>query len=151
MRIYMASIYHGGRTSGVATSIHLRVSSNYLYPWILESFHYADAPMMASIRRNKQTVFMDSGAFSMFQSKVKVDLKKYASFLQRHQDIIHVASNLDMIGAGYEQETYDRQKYLESVLGRGCVNPVHHVRDHDDWLKRYLDEGYDYIFLGGMV
>jgi hypothetical protein len=29
--------------------------------------------------------------------------------------------------------------------------PVHHARDSDDWLARYLDEGYEYIFLGGMV
>jgi hypothetical protein len=32
-----------------------------------------------------------------------------------------------------------------------AVSPVHHVRDDDKWLKRYMDDGYDYIFLGGMV
>ena len=29
--------------------------------------------------------------------------------------------------------------------------PVHHVRDKDYWLQRYLDEGYQHICLGGMV
>ena len=31
------------------------------------------------------------------------------------------------------------------------VLPVHHVRDNNNWLQRYIEEGYDYICLGGMV
>lgn len=153
MRIYMAGVYHGGRASSGMTSIHLRVSRDYEYPWVLESFHYADASLVAAIRRNKQTIFLDSGAFSMFTQGVKVDLKKYAQFILSNQDIIHIASNLDVIGAGHEQESYDRQKLLEQYLGnkKDGIKPVHHVRDDDYWLEKYIDEGYDYIFLGGMV
>lgn len=153
MRIYMAGVYHGGRTSQQSSSIHLRVSKNYEYPWVLESFFYADIPLVQAIRRNKQTIFLDSGAFTMHMQKKKVNLKDYAYFILENQDIIHIASNLDAIGEGNEQESYDRQKQLEDYLGslKDQVKPVHHVRDHDDWLKRYLDEGCDYIFIGGMV
>jgi hypothetical protein len=153
MRIYMAGVYHGGRASQGTSSIHLRVSKKYEYPWILESFHYADPSMLRAIRENKQTIFLDSGAFTMFMQGVKVDLKQYARFIFGNQDIIHIASNLDAIGEGHEQESYDRQKLLEQYLGdkKDQVKPVHHVRDRDDWLQRYLDEGCDYIFIGGMV
>jgi hypothetical protein len=154
MRIYMAGVYTGlGRVNSGSTTIHLQVSKKYVYPWVLESFHYADEAVMNSIRSYKQTIFLDSGAFSMFTQGVKVDLKQYANFIKRHRDAIHIASNLDVIGAGHERESYDRQKQLEEYLGdlKPIMCPVHHVRDHDDWLKRYMDEGYEYIFLGGMV
>ena len=93
---------------------------------------------------------MDSGAFSAFTLGAKLDLNKYARYLRQNADIVHVASNVDVIGRDKEQETYDNQKLLENLLGPNIVMPVHHVRDHDDWLKRYIDEGYDYIFIGGM-
>jgi len=85
----------------------------------------------------------------MHTQGVKVDLTAYAAFIQQHQDIIHIASNLDHIGAGGEEKSYSNQKELER-LGV-LVQPVFHARDKDIWLKRYLQEGYDYIFLGGMV
>lgn len=153
MRIYAAGIYHGGRASSGMNSIHLRVSRNYEYPWVLESFHYADASLVKAIRANQQTIFLDSGAFTMHMQGIKIDLKRYARFILGHQDIIHVCSNLDVIGEGHEQETYDRQKQLEEYLGdlKDQVKPVYHVRDEEHWLQRYLDEGYDYIFIGGMV
>lgn len=154
MRIYMAGVYTGlGRVNVGSTTLHLRVSKKYVYPWVLESFHYANDAVVRSIREYKQTIFLDSGAFSMFTQGVQVDLKQYANFIRRNRDAIHIASNLDVIGEGHERESYDRQKQLEKYLGelKPIMCPVHHVRDHDDWLQRYLDEGYEYIFLGGMV
>nr|MCU0734823.1 hypothetical protein [Methylotetracoccus sp.] len=31
------------------------------------------------------------------------------------------------------------------------LKPVWHVREPEHWLERYLEEGHDYIFIGGMV
>ena len=39
----------------------------------------------------------------MFTRGVEVDLEAYAKFIIEHSDIIHIASNLDAIGAGNEQ------------------------------------------------
>lgn len=152
MRIYMAGFF-AGRGVATTSSIHFRVSQMVNYPWLLESFHYVNPAMIKEIRRLQKKVFLDSGAFSMFTQGVQVDLKAYARFIYEHQDMIDVASNLDAIGAGNEQLSYERQKQLESWLKpKGLIiNPVHHARDKDPWLQKYLDEGYDYIFLGGMV
>lgn len=152
MRIYLASRYTGARAKGVSSQTsHSFISGLIDYPYILESFHYLHSKnqLMNLMRENGDTMFLDSGAFSMFTQNVSVNLSSYAKFIEQHQDIIHVASNLDAIGAGNEQLSYDRQKELEK-LGAD-IKPVHHVRDKDSWLQRYLDEGYDYIFLGGMV
>jgi hypothetical protein len=153
MRVYAASFYQTVRTGNNA-SPHMRITAaNHIYPWILESFHYLDkdAGMEVGIRYHKNNVFVDSGAFSAFTLGATIDLKKYVTFLKNKKDIYHIASNIDVIGEHAEQATYDNQKKLEQMLGRGIICPVHHVRDEDYWLQRYLDEGYDYIFLGGMV
>lgn len=145
-RIYAAGFYSA---SGVKTING--VASNLARPdHILESYFYIGKNHEAdAIRKDKRTIFLDSGAFSMFTQGVEVDLDKYAQFIKDNSDIIHVASNLDVIGRDQEQGSYDNQKYLEK-LGVS-IGPVHHARDRDDWLKRYLDEKYPYIFLGGMV
>lgn len=151
MKIYMAAFYQS-RLAGAETSrsIHMQIIRQARhYPYFLESYHYMNDKIIRTIRENNGKVFLDSGAFSMFTQGVKVDLKKYAKFVQNKAEVIEIASNLDVIGAGHEKESYDRQKQLERWGAK--VQPVHHVRDADEWLQRYLDEGYDYIFLGGMV
>lgn len=153
MRIYMAAFYQSrGGNKGMATSTpNLRVRlENAEDNWFLESYHYMkDSPTEQALRDTKSTVFLDSGAFTMFTQGTEIDLKAYGKYVKNNQDIIHKASNLDAIGAGKEQLTYNNQKELESY---GIdIGPVHHARDDDRWLKRYIDEGYDYIFLGGMV
>jgi hypothetical protein len=117
--------------------------------WILESYHYANIRLEKAMREGKYTMFLDSGAFSAFTQGASIDLNRYAAYIKKNQDIIHQAASLDIIGSGSEQGTYNNQKKLESL---GCqVLPTHHARDHDDWLKRYLGEGYTHLCLGGMV
>jgi hypothetical protein len=122
---------------------------------VLESFHYASDRMMRRIRTNRQKIFLDSGAFSMFTRNADVDLRAYADFIRRNNDIITAAANLDVIGPGNEELSYARLKVLERMLAPDglshLIQPVHHVRDRDRWLRTYLDDGYDRILLGGMV
>jgi hypothetical protein len=136
-------------------SIHLRVAERIRYPHVLESFFYADDRMVRAIRRNKQRIFLDSGAYSAFTQGLRINAREYADFIRRNHDIIEFAANLDAIGHGNEELSYDRQKMLGQLLYHDdlshLLKPVHHVRDHDDWLKRYLDDGHDFICLGGMV
>jgi hypothetical protein len=139
----------GGSAAGISGISHARVLFPVRYPYVLESYHYMNDKIVDAARTDSIKFFLDSGAFSMFTQGVEVNLKGYAEFIHEHQDIIHAASNLDAIGQGQEQLSYDRQKQLEAM--GAMVKPVHHVRDSDSWLQRYLGEGYDYIFLGGMV
>lgn len=145
MKVYMAGFYsaHGAGTPNAMIS---GISDP---KFVLESYHYMDNRKAEAIRKLKKTIFLDSGAFSMFTQGVEVDLKAYAKYIEENADIIHVASNLDVIGRGNEQGSWDNQKELEGYGAVIC--PVHHARDADYWLEKYLAEGYDYIFLGGMV
>ncbi len=118
---------------------------------VLESFHYIGKTDRYTdiIRKDGKKIFLDSGAFSMFTQGIDVDLRDYADFIKRNSDIIAVASNLDHIGNGTEKQTWKNQKILEDM--GADIQPVHHARDADKWLAKYLEAGYDYIFLGGMV
>lgn len=152
IKIYAAARYNGHRADAQSGNPKQDAAAAEPYPYHLESYHYVGKGQYDElIRRNGHKLFMDSGAFSMFTLGIKVDLDKYGRYLISGQDYIEVASNVDAIGAGLEKESYDNQKYLESLRLPVRVCPVHHARDRDEWLVKYLDEGYDYIFLGGMV
>jgi hypothetical protein len=95
-------------------------------------------------------LFLDSGAFTAFTKGVIIDPKRYAKFIQ-DSACWSTCSNIDHIGKGEEaaQKSYDNLKILESLGVQ--VSPVFHVREPNRWLQRYLDEGYPYVFIGGMV
>lgn len=152
MRIYLAGIYSTAKTAygREDATENVKISAGIEYPFKLESYHYIHKGRpIEVIRECQDSIFLDSGAFSMFTQGIDVNLKAYADFIHENQRFIHVASNLDHIGAAAEDKSYANQKELESYGVE--IAPVHHARDKDEWLQRYLDEGYDYIFLGGMV
>lgn len=154
MKIYLAGLVQTGfvwRGNSASENVLLTETIRNAYPYDLESYHYLRDTRHAPefFREKKKKIFLDSGAFSMFTQGIKVDLREYAEYIKTNADWIEVASNLDEIGAGKEEQTYANQKTLERYGVK--VQPVHHARDADHYLQRYLDEGYDYIFLGGMV
>jgi hypothetical protein len=155
MKIYLGSLYHGGVSRSGSRSINLRVTESVRFPYVLESFHYANDRMAQMIRHNRQQIFLDSGAYSAFTKGVRISPRQYARFIRENRDIVEIASNLDMIGKGSEQNSYENLKTLQLLLHHDglsdLIKPVHHVRDADYWLERYLGEGHDFICLGGMV
>lgn len=149
MRIYLAGLTTLGYDRDSSSLHHVNEEIRAAYPYDLESYHYIkDKDISEYCRRINRKVFLDSGAFTMFTKNVPVDLAAYAQFVKDNADWIEVASNLDAIGKP-ELETYKNQKALEAMGVSIC--PVHHARDADKWLQKYIAEGYDYIFLGGMV
>jgi len=158
MKIYIASSYSSGIRSPNALGedveeYRMKLAKKY---WpkklnVLESFHYIGLQQrhVKAIRKDKQKIFLDSGAYSMFTQGVGISLEGYANFVKANKKIIKVVSNVDCIGKNKEKQTYENQKILEDYGIKPC--PVHHARDNDKWLERYIEEGYDYILLGGMV
>lgn len=145
MNLYMAGFFQ----ARINTTIFGLPSFLIRPQWLLESFHYANVRLERALREGGFTIFLDSGAFSAFTQGSRIDIDAYAAYIKTNHDIIHQAASLDIIGRDSEAGTYANQKRLESL---GCrVLPTHHARDRDEWLVRYLEDGYDYICLGGMV
>jgi hypothetical protein len=151
MKVFLAGYFAAGRGMASANSIHRRITSKFTFPNVLESYYFESGAILAAIRAHRQRVFVDSGAFSAFTQGAKIDLYRYAKFVQRNVDLIETVAALDIIGEGCEAESYANLKKLEALLPGTSIVPTHHVRDHDQWLQRYLAEGYQHIALGGMV
>ncbi len=92
-------------------------------------------------------IWMDSGAFSAFTLGSKIDLDVYTRWCARWRESMDHYAVLDVIGS--PEGTYKNQKRMEE-LGTAPV-PCYHYGEDPSWLRRYLDEGYTYIALGGMV
>lgn len=97
-------------------------------------------------------IFADSGGFSAFTQGATIDRADYAAWLRRWNDMLTLKANLDVIGAGQAgaQKTWENQQYLEQSLQQPVL-PVFHAGDPWEWLDHYLERGYRYIALGGLV
>lgn len=153
MKIYMAGKYENGLASYMLDKSFMYrgfYKKHFVKTPILASYHYIQSgAIIPAIEALEDRIFLDSGAYSMFTLGVKVDFKAYAEFIKRYSHVICAASNMDYIGASSEQLTWDNQRRLEDLGVK--VHPVHHARDDDKWLQFYIDKGYKYILLGGMV
>ena len=114
---------------------------------LLESYHYFNSQKMVdAVRRHKERIFLDSGAFSAFTQGASIDLKDYCNFIKRNEDIVDVASVLDAIGDPLE--TYRNQKRMEQ-LGVKAL-PCFHSGEDFRYCEYYV-ANYEYITVGGMV
>lgn len=72
---------------------------------------------------------------------------RYVRFLRKHEHETEVYTNLDIVN--HPEATYENQKWFER---KGLHPlPVWHFGTDVKWLCKYIDEGYDYIGIGGMV
>lgn len=92
-------------------------------------------------------IFLDSGAYSAFTKNVKIDIDEYINFIKEYEQFLEVYATLDNIKD--PEITYQNQKYMESKGLKPL--PCFHYKEPVGYLERYLNEGYDYIALGGMV
>jgi len=136
MKVYLA----GEQFEGVKDRVKRRLFSYW--------YNKGDASAVKEAKENGTSdCFLDSGAFTAFTQKAEIDPGVYAKYIRENHALFTVCSSLDAIGD--PQQSYDYLKQLEAL---GCVvSPVFHAREDIKWLKKYIDEGYEYIFLGGMV
>jgi hypothetical protein len=109
-------------------------------------------------------LFLDSGAFSLFGEHVakkppaaryefydskqfRQYVNRYARFVKRHEGLFTHYANVDVIGD--PERSYQVQKRLEKK-GLKPI-PAVHFGSSSKWLRRYIDEGYDYIAFGGLA
>lgn len=118
---------------------------------LLSYWYYKDTDLDAIFAKffggNYPDVFADSGAFSAMTQGGKVDLNAYAAWLKRYKHLFSTYANLDVIGDPVK--TLENQIKLEN-LGLNPI-PVFHASSDYQPLLHYLEMGYKYIALGGLV
>lgn len=142
MKVYLA-----GKFSGSDGDIQLRMKRRLFSYWYHHKGDQASQEVVEASDKYKLDLFLDSGAFTAFTQKVEIKVEDYAKYYHNVYQRFSVCSSLDAIG-----DPAKSYKYLKDLESLGCqVQPVYHAREPIEWLCRYIDEGYDYIFIGGMV
>jgi len=96
---------------------------------------------------NKVDLFLDSGAYSAKTQGAVIDIQEYITFVKKYGEYLTVYANLDVIGD--PQKTWNNQKIMEEAGLKPM--PTFHFGEPLKWFQRYLNAGYDYIAIGGLV
>lgn len=107
----------------------------------------------------KIKLMLDSGAFSAWKRGLSIDIDEYIAYIKHNEHLLHTYVNLDVIpGSPGKPITQAEVDAAAKASHRNLVHmrkaglrpiPVFHYGESFDWLHRLLDEGEDYIGLGG--
>ena len=118
---------------------------HYLLSFATSSRHFEDF-----YQDGKNTIMIDSGAFSAWNSGKEIDREEYLSYCKKLPDEVFKI-NLDVIpktGSSQEEklkcieESFENYIYLSKYLKN--VLPVHHYGEDIKWIHKMLDET-DYV------
>jgi len=117
---------------------------------------------------NEYGLFLDSGAHSLWNFKqqrlgmsksnpdrwafyksqeFKTYVDRYSCFVKEHKEDLDVFVNVDVIGN--PEMTWKIQRYIETAHGIVPL-PVVHFGTPMKWITHYIEQGYDYIGIGGL-
>jgi hypothetical protein len=93
-----------------------------------------------------KNIFLDSGAFSAWTRKIKIDIDEYAAFVKKYLPHLAIYANLDVIGDA--KATAKNQEHLEK-LGLKPLATFHIGSSYDELEK--MVKRYKHLALGGLV
>jgi hypothetical protein len=95
-------------------------------------------------------IMVDSGAYIAYRRNQIIDPLRYCDFLHANPHV-HTYVNLDFINPRDPDESAILSfENFQIMRARGLDPiPVYHVREHPDWLRRYIDLGCKWIGFAG--
>lgn len=106
-------------------------------------------------------IMLDSGAFTAWTQNEKIDIDDYIDYINRNKKNIHTYFNLDVIPGKPGQkrtpeivEASAKASYANlQIMRKRKMNPipVFHQLENFKWLDKLLDDGHDYIAVGGIA
>lgn len=148
MKIYLAGERGGERYQTIGLWNHV---NRRLFSYFYDGFTNGNKPTERVERARDKDLFLDSGAFTAFTQEKTISPELYAQYVKDTAGYWTVCSSLDVIGHGEEAARASYETF-QRLLDLGAkVIPVFHVREPDEWLQRYLEEGHEYLAIGGMV
>jgi len=97
-----------------------------------------------------ESLYLDSGAFSVSKGKIKLSVSEYGRYIARYGKLFDEVFNLD-------DDFFDpmhnltNQAYLEKLLPAGAKKPIPVIHDAEDpfeEFKGYVKQGHTYIAVG---
>lgn len=103
----------------------------------------AKSGVMGASLKNRQRddhSYLESDVFLLYR-------ENYVKYIKEHEHELDVYANLDVINNA--EATYANQKWMEEQ-GLHPL-PVWHFGTDESYLVRYLEEGYKYLAIGGLI
>lgn len=120
---------------------------------VLLSYHYIKrkrppllAPKAVALKQHGMGLFLDSGAYSAFNSGAVIDLPEFIEYVRETQETWDVVASLDVIGN--DEASWENYVKMREAKVR-CI-PVYHYGERESFLEKMVDE-CDYIGLGGVA
>lgn len=97
-----------------------------------------------------ESLYLDSGAFSVSKGKIKLSVSEYGRYIARYGKLFDEVFNLD-------DDFFDpmhnltNQVYLEKLLPKDAKKPIPVIHDAEnpfEEFKGYVDQGHKYIAVG---
>ncbi|MCF0115785.1 MAG: hypothetical protein HUJ56_10550, partial [Erysipelotrichaceae bacterium] len=115
----------------------------------LRLFSYANEPNLLKKwldGEHDSQLFVDSGAYSVYNNDATISIKNYADYLNENKGI-KLCASLDVLD-GTEEESYNNYIFLKhNVRNDITILPVFHRGDDYKYLKKYIKQT-DYIGIG---
>jgi len=124
-------------------------------PNILISYAYQEGNISKLVKTYRSMIgslYLDSGAFSVFTGASKVDVREYAAFLNRYGDYFDACFTMDDRFDDAEHNL-DNQLFLEQELYRKSWKPIPVIHDYLQPVaefRTYVGLGHKYIALGSL-
>jgi len=124
-------------------------------PNILISYAYQAGNISKLVKTYRSMIgslYLDSGAFSVFTGASKMDVREYAAFLNRYGDNFDACFTMDDRFDDAEHNL-NNQMFLEKELSRRRWKPIpviHDFREPVGEFRMYVRLGHKYIALGSL-
>jgi hypothetical protein len=124
-------------------------------PNILISYAYQEGNISKLVKTYRSMIgslYLDSGAFSVFTGASKMDVREYAAFLNRYGDHFDACFTMDDRFDDAEHNL-DNQLFLEQKLSRKSWKPIPVIHDYLQPVaefRTYVGLEHKYIALGSL-
>lgn len=125
---------------------HPDVVSQLDHPALLVSFPAWSQDALTALNLGADSLFLDSGAFTAYNTGKPVDLDQYISFIKSHVGHFEVVAGLDVIG---DPDASWRNYQVMRDAGLSIL-PTYHLGSPWLYLEQLLDN-YPYVAIGGVA
>ena len=163
MRIYLAGERANSRFAAVrnqAAAVSTRHVKRRLFSFYRHGFsnvNYLRDPRtglseaIADAQKRGCDLMLDSGAFTAFTKGVTIPCDEYARYVNKYRHAFSVCASIDVIGRDIASAQGSFRNLVKLRRLGADVLPIWHVREGEDVLDYYVQDGEPYIGIGGMV
>ena len=107
---------------------------------------------IAKLAQMHEGIALDSGAYSVAQGTLDIDINQYSEFLKRHEHHFDFVANLDVLPIGGVEDSAERSAENQRALEKLGHKPLPCFHVSEPWgALEDMVESYEHLALGGLA